>query len=206
MAAFQQKATDDMYLHVTAKASLLGVDPKTVYPKQVYLSMRIEDVGRAPLLWMNSVATYNAEQQHFEATIDFSKQPDPINGVYELKLVALDPAAVFDDEKEIVWNLGTIDVWYKEGLSLIDHQRKVTDNRYFPKDEIVAQFPPKAEEKKSPVIAMLGVAGIGIVFWLYVSRQLGHCHANIKKLDFWGTLLVVSTFGSRLSQRWMKKF
>jgi len=61
MAAFQQKATDDMYLHIVAKASLLGVDPKTVYPKQVYLSMRIADAGRAPLLWVNSIATYNEE-------------------------------------------------------------------------------------------------------------------------------------------------
>ena len=94
---FDQKATDGMFLHVVAKAELLGVDPASAHAKQVYISTRIEDAGRAPLKWVNSQATFNEDLNHFEATIEFSKLPDFINGRYELQLVALDPSAMFDD-------------------------------------------------------------------------------------------------------------
>ena len=85
-----------------------------------------------------------------------------------------------------------MDVWFREGMSVSDFVQKVESTKYYPKEAIIAEFPPKAHEHKNPLVALAGVAAIAFVFVIYIQRQLHHCHANIKRLDFWGTMLVVS--------------
>jgi len=49
------------------------------------------------------------------------------------------------------WELGSINVWFKEGVAETNNQR-MNDN-YFLKREIIAQFPPANEKEKNPIVS-----------------------------------------------------
>lgn len=178
------QATDNTYLHVAADIKLSGGRQ----PAQIFLSIQTEEKSKH-LTWINQMATFDG--QHFVATLDFNAMRDLINGKYELSLTALDPSANFNHAKDHTWNLGTFDVWYREGMSVAEFNAKAESTKYYVKELIIAQFPQKANENKNPLFAALGAAAIAYVFYMYVSRQFV-CQINLKRLDFWGSLLVVA--------------
>lgn len=181
------KATDNTYLHVVADVKMSGGRK----PEQVFLSIRCEEASKH-MGWFNQLATYDDAKQRFVATVSFSALPDTVNCMYDVQLTALDPSAVFDRSSEIAWQLGKIDVSYREGVSASTFVRKTESTKYFPKEQIIAQFPPKANENKNPIIALAVAATVIFAFLVYVKRQFSHCHANFARLDFWGVMLVVS--------------
>jgi hypothetical protein len=179
-----EKATDNTYLHVVAEISMTGGKQ----PKQVFLSIKFAE--NKHLGWFNQLATFEESSQKFLATIEFNLLPNFVHGSYEVQLTALDPSAVFEKPSDITWKLGSVDVWFREGQSITSFVRKTESTKYYTKDPIIAQFPPKANENKNPVIALAVAGSIAFVFLLYVQRQA--VHFNFKRLDFWGTMLVVS--------------
>ena len=59
---------------------------------------------------MNAQATYDVESGRFEGRVEFSEQFDLVNGKYRVRMFALDSSAAMSE-----WNLGRLDVWFKEG-------------------------------------------------------------------------------------------
>ena len=96
---------------------------------------------------MNAPAVYDAERERFVATMDFSEKMDLVNGHYKVSLVALDANAL----ETVVWDLGQLEVWFKEGLHDANNQRM--HENYFPKKEILSQFPPQDHREKSPIVS-----------------------------------------------------
>jgi len=117
--------------------------------------------------------------------MDFSEKMDLVNGHYKVSLVALDANAL----ETVVWDLGRLEVWFKEGLHDANNQRM--HENYFPKKEILSQFPPQDHREKSPILAFAGVAAIVVAFMVYLRAQM-ELSANTKRMDFWGSLLTVN--------------
>lgn len=82
-------------------------------PDQVYLSFKKEDWRESEQLSINAQAQYNEEEKKFEGSVDFSDQFDLVNGKYRVQLVALDSSL----ERAESWELGSINVWFKEGVA-----------------------------------------------------------------------------------------
>jgi hypothetical protein len=60
--------------------------------------------------------------------------PDLVNGKYEVQLVALDPTATFENPSvDSVWKLGTMDIWFREGMSVTDFIQKIESTKYYKK-------------------------------------------------------------------------
>ena len=76
----------------------------------------------------------------YHVTFDFSKGMEHLNGEYEIKVHVSDYRAT----KSEVWDLGTIKVWFKEGLDEGDNQG--IKNEYKPDKVIEYYFPPKQPE------------------------------------------------------------
>ena len=64
--------------------------------------------------------------------MDFSEKLDLVNGMYKVSIVALDANAL----GMAVWDLGELDVWFKEGMHDTNNQRM--NEVYFPKKEILS--------------------------------------------------------------------
>ena len=79
--------------------------------------------------------------------MDFSEKMDLVNGNYRVSLVALDANA----ESIAEWDLGLLDVWFKEGMHDTNNQRM--NENYFPKKEILSQFPVQNQNQKSPIVS-----------------------------------------------------
>lgn len=82
------------------------------------------------------MATFDGKR--FVATIDFNTMKDFVNGKYELTLSALDPSTNFKNAKDHTWNLGTFDVWYREGMSVAEFNAKSETTKYYVKEPIIA--------------------------------------------------------------------
>ena len=67
--------------------------------------------------------------------MDFSEKMELVNGKYKVSLVAIDSNAL----GMAVWDLGELDVWFKDGAHDTNNQRM--NANYFPKKEIISQFP-----------------------------------------------------------------
>ena len=65
-----------------------------------------------------------------------------------MQVVALDSSL---KEKE-TWDLGSLNVWFKEGRYETNNQRM--NENYFLKREIIAQFPPANEKEKNPIVSL----------------------------------------------------
>ena len=123
-------------MHVVADAHLVDSKGKQVgNPNQVYIAFKKDDVRSDEQLQVNAQAVFDAERQRFVATMDFSEKMDLVNGMYKVSLVALDANAL----GMAVWDLGQLDVWFKEGMLDANNQRM--NEHYFPKKEILSQFP-----------------------------------------------------------------
>ena len=100
-------------MHVVADAHLVDSKGKQVgNPNQVYIAFKKDDVRSDEQLQVNAQAVFDAERQRFVATMDFSEKMDLVNGMYKVSLVALDANAL----GMAVWDLGQLDVWFKEGM------------------------------------------------------------------------------------------
>ena len=95
----------------------------------------------------------------FVGVVDFSHQFDLVNGNYKVALLALDSSATAPE----VWQLGTLNVWFKEGQSEANNQRMSAS--YFPRREIIAQFPAPNEKEKNPIVSLSLVALITLTFY-----------------------------------------
>jgi hypothetical protein len=90
--------------------SALFQESESQNPSQVYLSLHKK--GAADNLRYNSYAKMNPKTGLYQLTFDFSKSMEHLNGEYNLELHASDYRAI----KQEVWDLGTISVWFKQGL------------------------------------------------------------------------------------------
>ena len=68
----------------------------------------------------------------YSGVVDFSGQFDLVNGKYNVQLICMDSSA----PERVAWDLGQIEVWFKEGQSETNNQRM--NSNYFPKREIIA--------------------------------------------------------------------
>ena len=103
-------------------------------PDQVYLTFKKEDWRESEQLSINAQAQYSAEDGgSFVGTVDFSQQFDLVNGKYRVQVVALDSSLQSKTES---WDLGSLNVWFKEGRSETNNQRM--NENYFLKKEIIA--------------------------------------------------------------------
>jgi hypothetical protein len=66
------------------------------------------------------------------------------------------------------WELGSLDVWFKEGVKDANNQH-MHDN-YFLKKEIVSEFPTFNEREVNPVFTIVFVVLIVLLFILYLVR------------------------------------
>jgi len=122
-------------MHFKTKVALSDSKGANVgQPSQVYLAFKKIDSRQSEQLQINAQATFVEKELLFRGTVDFSDQFDFVNGKYSVKLVAIDPSAAGVE----VWDLGTIDVWFKEGQAETNNQRMKAN--YFPQREIIAQF------------------------------------------------------------------
>ena len=93
-----------------------------------------EDWRESEQLSINAQAQYSAEDGgSFVGTVDFSQQFDLVNGKYRVQVVALDSSLQSKTES---WDLGSLNVWFKEGRSETNNQRM--NENYFLKKEIIA--------------------------------------------------------------------
>ena len=118
--------------------------------------------------------------------MDFSAMMDLVIGEYEVTLFAIDRYATASTK---TWSLGKLDVWFKEGTKDTNNQH-MSEN-YFLKKEILAQFPTFIERQVNPVLTFIFVGLILVVFIHYL-MIVKSTRANLKKLDFWGFLMIVN--------------
>lgn len=85
-----------------------------------------------------------------------------INGDYKLTLVGHSGSG-----QTKTWNLGTVKVWFKEGLSDVTNNQIQAE--YLPLKELKASYPPP-DNQGNPVISFAVVGLIGFVFLTYVRR------------------------------------
>ena len=85
---------------------------------------------------MNAQADIDADTGVFSGFADFSKQFDLVNGRFTVALVAADSSSA----KVETWDLGTLNVWFKEGQ--VENNNQYLNKNYFPKESVIAQFPP----------------------------------------------------------------
>lgn len=78
----------------------------------------------------------NAKTGLYHLTFDFTKGMEHLNGEYEVKVHASD----FRAQRTEVWDLGTITVWFKEGLDDEGNNQGVKE-AYQPDKVIVHIFP-----------------------------------------------------------------
>jgi hypothetical protein len=107
-------------------------------------------------------------------------------GMYQVNLVC-----VFSDAAQLYWELGEIEVWFKEGTRDKDN-RGVNSDYVFPRQEIMSTFPPSDKEhhsKKSIFAYTMTIAILG-AFGYYVMHQ--QAHANLERIDFWGILFTIN--------------
>jgi hypothetical protein len=104
---------EGQYLHLAAKA---GFEKKQDVPAQAYFSFRKK--GADKNLFVNKYAEYNSGSQQFEVTLDIYNDLEHLNGEYEIQLHVVD----FRAEKGINWELGHIQLWFKQGLDAGNNQ------------------------------------------------------------------------------------
>ena len=109
-----KQAQDDQYIHFAVSASFVRTTSEK--PSQVYISLRkrpvtISDPEKP--LGINSYGRLNKETGLYEITFDISKDLEMhFNGEYDLTVHAADYRA----DGSHGWQLGSVRVWFKEGL------------------------------------------------------------------------------------------
>lgn len=82
---------------------------------------------------MNAVADFEESVGMYFAVMDFSEKMDLVNGRYKVWLVAEDPSRANTQNE---WELGSLDVWFKDGSYQANNQG--IHSSYLLKEEIVS--------------------------------------------------------------------
>ena len=106
-----KQLSDDYFLHVAVQAGF--VKSTSERPAQVFLSLKKKVVaGAAQNVAINSYGKLNKDTGLYEITVNVNKDIGvQLNGDYDLTVQAGDYRA----EAPLVWQLGSVKVWYKEG-------------------------------------------------------------------------------------------
>ena len=103
-----RQGQDDYFIHLAVDASFTKSSEK---PSQVFFSLRRKSSEKS--LSINSYGKLNKDSGLYEVSVDVSKDFDQhFNGDYEISVHAAD----YRSDAPASWNLGTIKIWYKEGL------------------------------------------------------------------------------------------
>ena len=130
-------AQDEHYLHLEVNAKFR--DSETSAPSQVYLTLQKKDANSKQLSYQ-AYGKYNSKSKTYQISFGFAKGMEHLNGEYDLKIHASDFRAV----KQEVWDLGSINLWFKEGQDEGDNLG--VKDEYKPDKVIVHYFPPQAAE------------------------------------------------------------
>lgn len=103
-----KNAQDEHYLHLQVSAKFR--DSESGSPAQVYLTLKKKDSTSKQLKYQ-AYGKYNAKTNNYHITFGFAKGMEHLNGEYELKVHASDYRAI----KQEVWDLGNLNIWFKEG-------------------------------------------------------------------------------------------
>jgi len=95
--------------------------------------------------------------------MSFSEMMDLVNGDYQVTVYAVDR---YSGASKVVWELGILDVWFKEGERDTNNQHM--NSNYFLKKEILSQFPTFIERQVNPIFTFTFVALILILFFTYL--------------------------------------
>lgn len=93
--------------------------------------------GDSNSLRYQAYGKYSQKTKAYHATFDFSRAMEHLNGDYEIKLHVSDYRAIRSE----VWDLGTIKVWFKEGLD--DGDNLGVKSEYKPDSVIEYYFAPQ---------------------------------------------------------------
>lgn len=106
-----------------------------------------------------------------------------VNGEYQITLFAQSASGQIKS-----WNLGKVNVWFKEG------QSETTNNYiqapYWPLKELMASY-PSPDNQGNPLISAAVAGIIGLLFLAYIRNQV-ELGASLAKCSFSGFLLVLS--------------
>ena len=172
-----RQGQDDYFIHLAVDASFTKSSEK---PSQVFFSLRRKSSEKS--LSVNSYGKLNKESGLYEVSVDISKDFDQhFNGDYEISVHAADYRA----DAPVSWNLGTIKIWYKEGLEQGSYNG--IQATYKPLPTIDFTYPPEVPQI-SPVLPLVGSAILFIAFFKYISHLFGAGRANFSRLSFWGVL------------------
>lgn len=103
-----KNAQDEHYLHLQVSAKFR--DSESGNPAQVYLTLKKKDSTSKQLTYQ-AYGKYNSKTNSYHITFGFAKGMEHLNGEYELKVHASDYRAI----KQEVWDLGNLNIWFKEG-------------------------------------------------------------------------------------------
>ena len=103
-----KQVQDDTFLHMSVVANFVKSAKK---PSQVYLSLKKKSNEKN--LHINSYGKLNKETGNYEITLDVTKDMEHLIGDYDMTIHVADYRA---DKKE-VWDIGTIAIWFKQGLT-----------------------------------------------------------------------------------------
>ncbi len=124
------EATDGSFLHLGVRVSFLTFEEEM--PGQVYLLIKKQTKERN--LAFTKYATKHSGDL-MSIIFDFSKDMEHMNGLHDMELHVSDNSA----ENTIIWQLGTINVWFKEGLDSGDNLGIKAE--FKPREEIWHIFP-----------------------------------------------------------------
>jgi len=106
-----KQLTDDTYLHLSVQAGFLKSNSER--PAQVYAALKKKSSTGGQNVAVTSYGKLNKDSGLYEITFSANKDiAVHLNGDYELSVHVADYRA----ETSLVYNLGDIKIWYKEGL------------------------------------------------------------------------------------------
>ncbi len=146
--------------------------------------MSLKRKGDSKALAINSYGKYNKDSGLYEVTMDVSKDFElHFNGDYQIAVHAAD----YRSDAPANWNLGTIKIWYKEGLE--EGSNSGISPVYQPLPTIDFTYPPEIPQI-SPVLPLIGSALLVLAFFKYVTHLFTAGRANLSRLSFWGLLFL----------------
>jgi hypothetical protein len=148
-------------------------------PAQVYLTLQRKKGD----ITVSIQARLNKDSGVYEATVDVNKDFEmKINGEYNVVVHAADYRA----ETSAEWKLGSVKIWYKEGLE--DAVNNGIKADYMPKGIIEFSYPPEPSQINL-LFPLVGIALLGVAFLRFFVSLLSN-HANLGRLNFSGVLFL----------------
>jgi hypothetical protein len=172
-----RQGQDDFFIHLAVD---VGFTKSSEKPSQVFFSLKRKSNEKS--LSINSYGKLNKDSGLYEVSVDISKDLDQhFNGDYDISVHAAD----YRSDAPASWNLGTIKIWYKEGLD--QGSNNGIQAIYKPLPSIDFTYPPEIPQI-SPVLPLVGSALLFFAFIKYITHLFGAGRANFSRLSFWGIL------------------